>query len=75
MRPTPVAWIVIGIIVALDVTLSALWVLTQSSGGKEWHYWLAPLLALQTALLLGLIAFGYFWKVGRLELRGRPRGD
>lgn len=75
MRPTYVASIVVGILVALDIGVTALIVWTQASGGKPWHYWIAPFFAVQAAILVALLAFGYFWKVGRLELRSRHRSE
>lgn len=75
MKPTYVAWIVVGALIGIDIFVTSLIVLTQATGGKPWHYWIAPVLALQAAILLCLLAFGYFWKVGRLELRSRHRSE
>lgn len=69
MRPSYVAWIVIGLLVAIDVGVTSLIVLTQAAGGKPWHYWIGPVMTLQAALLVLALVFGYFWKVGRLEIR------
>jgi hypothetical protein len=75
LRPSAIVWSVIGLIIAIDLLGVTLIIWTQAEGGKPWHYWIAPVMALQAVMLLALLAFGYFWKVGRLEARGRPRSE
>jgi hypothetical protein len=73
VRPSGIFWIVVAAVdaVALAVLAFALWL--GGDGDEAWHYWFAPVLALQVVVLLGALAFGYYWKVVRLEMRGRPR--
>ena len=71
MRPSAVAWIIIGAFIGLDVLAVSLFVLTQADGGKPWHYWFSAIFAIQAAFLLVALVVGYYWRVGRLEMRSR----
>ncbi|HET9730587.1 MAG TPA: hypothetical protein VFR41_14240 [Acidimicrobiia bacterium] len=73
MRPTHLMSVVTAVIVALCVAVLGVWILVDRSSGRQWFYWISPLLVIAVAgLLLQLVAM-YFIKVGRLELKGRPR--
>jgi Ni,Fe-hydrogenase I cytochrome b subunit len=73
VRPTYVSLLVIGVLVEIGVFVGAILFWIASSGGDPWHYWIAPILAFQAAGLLLFLVAGYWWNVGRLEMRGRPR--
>jgi uncharacterized membrane protein YcjF (UPF0283 family) len=74
VRPTYISTLVVGVLVEIGVVVAAIgfWI-AQSHHAKPWHYWIAPLLALQTAGILLQLVVGYWLRVGRVETRGRPR--
>ncbi len=75
MRPTSAISLVAGLLVALAGGLFTVLAYTAGDGGKPWHFWIAPVLAAGfVALLLALVA-GYYLRIGRLELKGRQRGE
>ena len=47
----------------------------SDGGGKFWFYWIAPLLMLGLGGILISLTIGYWLKVGRLAVKGRPRSD
>jgi hypothetical protein len=67
--------IVLGVVVAVTTAGLGAWVLLDHSGKFLWFYWLAPLLALGAGLTLLMLAVQYWAKVGRLEVKGRPRSE
>jgi hypothetical protein len=67
--------LVLGIIVAVFAFVAGMLALVDSAGGKPWHFWIAPLLALGFGAMMVFIAAGYWVKLGRLETKGRPRSD
>jgi hypothetical protein len=42
-------------------------------GGRQWFYWAAPLLMLAFGGMMLQLTVAYWKKVGRLEVKGRPR--
>jgi predicted cobalt transporter CbtA len=50
-------------------------VIFNHGGGKFWFYWIAPLLMLGVGVILIALTLGYWLKVMRLEVKGRPRSD
>lgn len=75
MRPTSIVSLVIGVLGGLAGVALTVLVFLDGDGGKPWHYWIAPFLAIGFGGLLLTLVAGYLAKVGRLELKGRPRGD
>ena len=75
MRPTTIVALVIAAIVAVTAVVLGAIALIDSSGGKQWFYWLAPLLTLGVGGLLAALGVGYWVRVGQLEVKGRPRSD
>jgi hypothetical protein len=65
--------VITAVIAALCVAALGVWALVERGHGRQWFYWIAPLLVVGVGgLLLQLVAV-YFVKVGRLEIKGRPR--
>jgi hypothetical protein len=75
LRPSEYMLLPVGVLLALAGIGSGIWVIFDHSGGKFWFYWIAPLLMLGVGALLIALTVGYWVKVGRLELKGRPRSD
>ena len=75
MRPSVIMVIAAAVVIALGGLALGFGVFVDHTGGKFWFYWIAPLLALGVAGLVGSLAVGYYLTVGRLEAKGRPRSD
>jgi hypothetical protein len=65
--------VIIGIMLGLAGLVLGLNVMFNHSGGKLWFYWIAPLLAIGYFGVMAQLAVGYWVKVGKLEVKGRPR--
>jgi hypothetical protein len=65
--------IVAGLLVGVIGFALSLFVFFDHSGGKLWFYWIAPLLGLAFAGMMIQLTVAYWIKVGRLEVKGRPR--
>jgi hypothetical protein len=64
---------ILGVIAGLAALAYGILELVDRNGGKEWFYWIAPLLAIGFAGLAFNLVVQYYLKVGRLEMKGRPR--
>jgi hypothetical protein len=61
------------VLVALAAVAFGIIVFVDREGGRAWFYWIAPLLAFGFAGMMLNLAVGYWMKVGRLEVKGRPK--
>ncbi len=75
MRPSEWMMMVGGVIIALLGIAAGVGVFLNDSGGKYWFYWIAPLLMIGLGGIFIALTAGYYMKVGRLEMKGRPRSD
>jgi hypothetical protein len=75
VRPSEITAIVLAALIGIGGAVAGIVVLLTADGGKPWFYWIAPLLSLGFAGLLVNLAVGYYVKVGRVELKGRPRSE
>ena len=66
---------VLGIIIFLAGMAFGIYAFFSNEGGKPWFFWIAPLLCLGFGLIMIQLVVMYWLKVGRLEVRGRPRSD
>ncbi|HWS45599.1 MAG TPA: hypothetical protein VN636_07045 [Acidimicrobiia bacterium] len=73
MRSSTISMLIAGVLVGLGGIAIGIYVLLNHTGGKFWFYWIAPLLALGVGFVMLNLVVQYFVKVGRLELKGRPR--
>lgn len=73
MRPTTIITLIAGVLVGLGTLALAVWSLVDRDGGMFWFYWIAPLLVLGVGGMLVSLALGYWEKVGKLEVKGRPK--
>jgi hypothetical protein len=65
--------LVVALLVGLGVAVFGVYSLVDRPGGKSWFFWFAPLLVLQITGILLLLATQYWSKVGKLEVKGRPK--
>ena len=75
MRPTTIITLIAGVLVGLGALALAVWSLVDRDGGMFWFYWIAPLLVLGVGGMLVALAFCYWDKVGKLEVKGRPKSE
>ena len=73
MRASTISMIVAGLIVGVGGLVLSIYILLNHSGGKLWFYWIAPLLGIAFAGMMIQLTVAYWIKVGRLEVKGRPR--
>ena len=75
MRPSEIMMLTLGVIIALGGVALGIGIYFDHSGGKFWFYWIAPLLIIGVGGMLIKLSLEYFAKIGRLEIKGRPRSD
>lgn len=73
MRASTIVTMIVGVLLAIGAGALGIYLFVNRSGGKLWFYWIAPLLAIGVALMLLNLTMQYYMKVGRLEVKGRPR--
>jgi len=74
VRPTRVLALIAAVLVALGgVALFVYLLFIDRPSGRLWFYWIAPLLALGLAGMFLNLVVQYWVRVGRLEVKGRPR--
>jgi hypothetical protein len=75
VRPGEIMMVILGVILGLAGFAFGIVVFADRSSGRFWFYWIAPLLAFGFGSILISLSVGYYRKVGRLEMKGRPRSD
>ena len=73
MRPSTIVTLITAVVVALVSIAAAIFVYLDHNSGQFWFYWIAPLLAIGFAGMTANLVAQYFVKIGRLEIKGRPR--
>lgn len=73
MRPTTILSLCAAVALGFIGLGVALWAFIDRTGGKLWFYWVAPLLVLGFGAMFLFLTIQYLWKVGRLEVKGKPR--
>jgi len=73
VRASTIVTMIVGVLLAIGAGALGIYLFLNRSGGKLWFYWIAPLLAIGVALMLLNLTMQYYMKVGRLEVKGRPR--
>jgi hypothetical protein len=73
VRASTISAVIMGIMIGLLGLVLGIWVFADHTGGKLWFYWIAPLLAIGFFGVMAQLAVGYWFKVGKLEAKGRPR--
>jgi hypothetical protein len=73
VRPSYIGTLIAGVIAAVVGAVLAIYVLFNHSCKYAWFYWIAPLLLIGFLLVMGNMCIQYWFRVGRLEAKGRPR--
>jgi fucose permease len=75
VKPSEILGMAGAVLFGLGTAAIAVFMYLDRHHAKPWHFWIAPLLALVVAATLLQLAVGYWVKVGRLEVKGRPRSE
>jgi hypothetical protein len=75
VKPSEILGMVGAVLFGLGLAAIAIFMYLDRNHAKPWHFWIAPVLAMVAAASLVQLAVGYWVKVGRLEVKGRPRSD
>ena len=70
---TTLSMLIAGILVGLVGLFLGGYILLNHDGGYKWFYWISPLLAIGFAFVMINLTVQYFFKVHRLETKGRPK--
>jgi amino acid permease len=73
LRSSTIVAIIAGVAVALAGLSLGILAFVDRGSGKPWFYWIAPLLAIGFAGVMANLVVQYWVKVGRLEVKGRPK--
>ena len=73
MRSSTISMIIAGILVGLGGIVLGIYYFMHRTGHKPWFFWIAPLLALGFAVMMIQLSVAYYFKVGRLESKGRRK--
>jgi len=73
VKASTISTVVLGIAIGLVAAVLGFNVFFNHGGGKLWFYWIAPLLCIGAFFSFAQLAVMYWVKVGRLEVKGRPR--
>jgi len=73
VRPTTILSLLAGVLIAVVAVLTGFMLFVDRNGGYQWFYWVAPLLVLVFGLMLLNLTRQYWMRVGKLEVKGRPR--
>ena len=74
MRPTTIMSLIAGLLLAIVAgILTRCLLIVDRYRNYFWFFWAAPLLLLVFALMMLNLARQYWVRVGRLEVKGRPR--
>jgi hypothetical protein len=65
--------VALSIVFGLVGLVLGIYAFVNRSGGKLWFFWVAPLLAIGFFMVAIQMAVMWWVKVGRLEVKGRPR--
>jgi len=74
LRPSTIVSLIAGVLIALGVFVAAVWQLVDRED-TFWFYWIAPLLVLGVGGILLMLAVQYWMRVGKLEVKGRPKSE
>jgi hypothetical protein len=75
VKPSEILGMLGGIVFGVGIVVMTVFMYVDRNMAKPWHFWIAPLLSLVVGATLIQLAVGYWMKVGRLEVKGRPRSE
>ncbi len=67
--------LITALVAGLAVTAMAVWTLVDRTGGRFWFFWIAPLIVGGLGAWLVMLTVQYWFKVGKLEVKGRPKSE
>jgi hypothetical protein len=73
VRPTTILSLLAGLLIGAVGVVVGVMLYVDRMGGYLWFYWVAPLLVLVFGLMMLNLLRQYWVRVGKLEVKGRPR--
>jgi uncharacterized membrane protein HdeD (DUF308 family) len=73
VRPTTILSLLAGLLLAIVGILTAITLMVDRTRNYLWFFWAAPLLVLVFGLMMLNLLRQYWTRVGKLEVKGRPR--
>jgi type IV secretory pathway VirB3-like protein len=73
LRASTISAIIFGVAIGLAGLAFGILAFVSRDHAKPWFYWIAPLLAIGFAGVMANLIVQYWVKVGRLEVKGRPK--
>jgi len=73
LRPSTIVSLITGVVVGLAALAFGILAFVDRGSHRPWFYWIAPLLVIGFAGVMANLIAQYYVKVGRLEVKGRPR--
>jgi hypothetical protein len=73
VRPTTILSLLAGLLIAVVCLFIGLMAFIGRDRNYAWFFWFAPLLVLAFGLMLLNLLRQYWVRVGKLEVKGRPR--
>ena len=73
MRASTIVSLITAGVVAIFAIAFGIYAFAERGSHRPWFYWIAPLLMIGLGGLMANLIAQYFVKVGRLEVKGRPR--
>jgi uncharacterized membrane protein YhhN len=73
LRPTTILSLLAGLLLGIVGVLVAITLVVDRTRNYMWFFWAAPLLVLVFGLMMLNLLRQYWVRVGKLEVKGRPR--
>jgi NADH:ubiquinone oxidoreductase subunit 6 (subunit J) len=73
VRPTTILSLLAGLLIGIVAILTAIMLVVDRDRNYEWFFWAAPLLVLAFGFMMLNFLRQYWVRVGKLEVKGRPR--
>jgi hypothetical protein len=73
VRPTTILSLLAGLLIGIVAIIAAIMLWVDRDRNYQWFFWAAPLLVLAFGGLMLNLLRQYWVRVGKLEVKGRPR--
>jgi hypothetical protein len=73
VRPTTILSLLAGFLIALVAVGMGVYLYVNRERNYVWFFWLAPVLVLSFGFMMLNLCRQYWARVGKLEVKGRPR--
>jgi divalent metal cation (Fe/Co/Zn/Cd) transporter len=73
LRPSTIVSLITAAALGISGLVIGIMAFVNRGHGKPWYYWIAPLLAIGFCGVMANLMAQYWVKVGKLEVKGRPK--